>query len=97
MFEYWSDLVVIWFSIYLRYQDQLEQQKQANDENLRRTEESVAKQEQIKQQTFQKELQMREQERKNRIKEEAEVKAKVRRRFVYFSKGYLHLVSMHNS
>ncbi len=60
-----------------RYQDQLEQQKHANEENLRRTEESVAKQEQMKQQTFQRELQMRDQERKNRIKEEAEVKAKV--------------------
>jgi len=37
----------------------------------------VAKQEALRQQTIQRELQMREQERKNRVKEEAEIKSKV--------------------
>jgi ATPase family AAA domain-containing protein 3A/B len=60
-----------------RYGDQLEQQKRAQEETLRRQEESVTRQEQIRQQSVQKELQMREQERKSRIKEEAEIKAKV--------------------
>ena len=64
-------------AVVFRYQDQLEQQRAANEENLRRQEESVAKQEKIRQQTIKQELQMREQERKNRIKEEAEIKAKV--------------------
>lgn len=55
----------------------MEQQKRAQDENLRKQEESVSRQEQIRQQSVAKELQMREQERKGRIKEEAEIKAKV--------------------
>ncbi|XP_021947806.1 ATPase family AAA domain-containing protein 3A homolog [Folsomia candida] len=62
-----------------RYGDQLEQQKRAQEETLRRQEESVTKQEQIRQQSVMKELQMREAERKNRVKEEAEIKAKVER------------------
>lgn len=37
----------------------------------------MAKQEALRQQTIQRELQMREQERKNRVKEEAEIKSKV--------------------
>jgi len=60
-----------------RYADQLEQQRRASEDTLKRQEESVQKQEQIRQQTIAKEMQMREHERKNRIKEEAEVKAKV--------------------
>lgn len=39
----------------------------------------MTKQEQIRQQSVMKELQMREAERKNRVKEEAEIKAKVER------------------
>ena len=62
-----------------RYADQLEQQRAATEESLRKQEESVAKQEAMRQETFKKEMQMRELERKNRIKEEAEVKAKVER------------------
>ncbi|CAG7830719.1 unnamed protein product, partial [Allacma fusca] len=62
-----------------RYADQLEQQRAATDEQLKKTEESVARQEALRQDTFKKELQMRELERKNRVKEEAEVKAKVER------------------
>lgn len=71
-----------------RYGDQLEQQKRAQEETLRRQEESVAKQEQIRQQSVMKELQMREVERKNRIKEEAEIKAKVMALMQNFKKLY---------
>lgn len=63
--------------MFFRYADQLEQQRRAQEETLRKQEESVQKQEQIRQQTIMKEMQMRENERKNRIKEEAEIKAKV--------------------
>ena len=70
-----------YFIVYFlgRYADQLEQQRAATEEALRKQEESVAKQEAMRQETFKKEMQMREAERKNRIKEEAEVKAKVER------------------
>lgn len=65
------------FGVLHRYADQLEQQRRAQEDTLRKQEESVQKQEQIRQQTILKEMQMRDQERKNRIKEEAEIKAKV--------------------
>lgn len=59
-----------------RYDDQLIQQQRMNDENLRRQEESVAKQEAMRKATIEHEMELR---HKNEMKKlEAEVKAKAK-------------------
>ena len=57
-----------------RFDDQISQQRAANDENLKRQEESVAKQEQIRRQTLEKEMDIRAKADAKRI--EAEFKGK---------------------
>ncbi|XP_015600088.1 ATPase family AAA domain-containing protein 3 [Cephus cinctus] len=59
-----------------RYDDQLAQQQRMNDENLRRQEESVAKQEAMRKATIEHEMELR---NKNELKRvEAEIKAKAK-------------------
>lgn len=59
-----------------RYEDQLSQQQQINNENLRRQEESVAKQESMRKATIEHEMDLRHQNEMKRV--EAEVKAKAK-------------------
>lgn len=59
-----------------RYEEQLSQQQRVQEENLRKQEESVAKQEAMRRQTIEHEIEMKE---KNKLKLlEAELKAKAR-------------------
>ncbi|XP_063223934.1 ATPase family AAA domain-containing protein 3 [Bacillus rossius redtenbacheri] len=62
-----------------RYEDQLLQQQKINDENLRRQEESVAKQEALRKATIEYELEMRNKADMKKIEAEMKAKAKVDR------------------
>lgn len=62
-----------------RFDDQLNQQRAANEENLRRQEESVAKQESIRRSTLEKELEMRAAADAKRIEAEIRGQAQVER------------------
>ncbi|XP_034254899.1 ATPase family AAA domain-containing protein 3A homolog [Thrips palmi] len=62
-----------------RYDDQLHQQTQINEQNLRRQEESVAKQEAMRKATIEKELEMRHQLEMKKLEAEMRAKAKVDR------------------
>ncbi|XP_023246703.1 ATPase family AAA domain-containing protein 3A homolog isoform X2 [Copidosoma floridanum] len=62
-----------------RYDDQLSQQQQMNDENLRRQEESVAKQEAMRKATLEHEMELRHKNDMKRLKAEMEAKAKIDR------------------
>ncbi|EEB12600.1 conserved hypothetical protein [Pediculus humanus corporis] len=62
-----------------RYEDQLQQQRKTNEENLRRQEESVAKQEQLRRDTVEYELKRREEVDLKKLEAEMRAKAKVDR------------------
>lgn len=62
-----------------RYEDQLIQQQKINDENLRRQEESVAKQEAMRKATIEHEMDLRHQNEMKRVEAELKAKAKVDR------------------
>lgn len=62
-----------------RYEDQLAQQQRANDENLRKQEESVAKQEAMRRSTIEHEMEMREKNKLKLLEAEMRAKAKVER------------------
>lgn len=62
-----------------RYEDQLQQQRKTNEENLRRQEESVAKQEQLRRDTLEYELKRREEVDLKKLEAEMRAKAKVDR------------------
>ncbi|XP_069690200.1 ATPase family AAA domain-containing protein 3A homolog [Periplaneta americana] len=62
-----------------RYEDQLLQQQRINDENLRRQEESVAKQESMRKATIEHEMELRHQNEMKRLEAELRAKAKVDR------------------
>ncbi|KAE8751815.1 hypothetical protein FOCC_FOCC001664 [Frankliniella occidentalis] len=62
-----------------RYDDQLMQQTRINEENLRKQEESVAKQEAMRKATIEKELEMRHQLEMKKLEAEMRAKAKVDR------------------
>lgn len=62
-----------------RYEDQLQQQQRINDENLRRQEESVAKQEAMRRSTIEHEMDLRHQNEMKRVEAELRAKAKVDR------------------
>ncbi|KAK4879589.1 hypothetical protein RN001_007735 [Aquatica leii] len=62
-----------------RYEDQLVQQQRMNEENLRRQEESVAKQEAMRKATIEHEMELRSQNEMKRIEAELKAKAKVDR------------------
>lgn len=62
-----------------RYDDQLLQQQRINEENLRRQEESVAKQEAMRKATIEHEMELRSQNEMKRIEAELKAKAKVDR------------------
>lgn len=62
-----------------RYEDQLAQQQQINNENLRRQEESVAKQEAMRKATIEHEMDLRHQNEMKRVEAEVKAKAKVDR------------------
>ncbi|KAK2706260.1 hypothetical protein QYM36_016339 [Artemia franciscana] len=62
-----------------RYEDQLAQQQRVNEDNLRKQEESVAKQEQMRKATLEYELEMRAKSDQKRIEAEMKAKAKVDR------------------
>ncbi|KAF2880751.1 hypothetical protein ILUMI_25423 [Ignelater luminosus] len=62
-----------------RYEDQLVQQQRMNEENLRRQEESVAKQEAMRKATIEHEMELRSQNEMKRIEAELRAKAKVDR------------------
>ncbi|KAL1491083.1 hypothetical protein ABEB36_011736 [Hypothenemus hampei] len=62
-----------------RYDDQLVQQQRMNEENLRRQEESVAKQEAMRKATIEHELELRHKNEMKRVEAELRAKAKVDR------------------
>ncbi|PSN53886.1 ATPase family AAA domain-containing protein 3 [Blattella germanica] len=62
-----------------RYEDQLSQQQRINDENLRRQEESVAKQEAMRKATIEHEMDLRHKNEMRRVEAEMQAKAKVDR------------------
>uniref|UniRef100_A0A1B6CIH2 AAA+ ATPase domain-containing protein n=1 Tax=Clastoptera arizonana TaxID=38151 RepID=A0A1B6CIH2_9HEMI len=62
-----------------RYDEQLAQQQRANDENLRRQEESVAKQEALRKATIEHEMEMRSQLEMKKLEAEMAAKAKIDR------------------
>ncbi|XP_013774711.1 ATPase family AAA domain-containing protein 3-A-like [Limulus polyphemus] len=62
-----------------RYDDQLLQQQRANEENLRRQEESVAKQEALRKATLEHEMELRKKNEMARVEAEMKAKAKVDR------------------
>ncbi|PNF43273.1 ATPase family AAA domain-containing protein 3 [Cryptotermes secundus] len=62
-----------------RYEDQLQQQQRINDENLRRQEESVAKQEAMRRATIEHEMDLRHKNEMKRVEAELRAKAKVDR------------------
>lgn len=62
-----------------RYEDQLAQQQRVQEENLRRQEESVAKQEAMRRQTIEHEIEMKEKNRLKLLEHEMRTKAKVDR------------------
>lgn len=62
-----------------RYEDQLQQQQRINDENLRRQEESVAKQEAMRRATIEHEMELRHKNEMKRVEAELRAKAKVDR------------------
>lgn len=62
-----------------RYEDQLQQQQRINDENLRRQEESVAKQEAMRRATVEHEMELRHKNEMKRVEAELQAKAKVDR------------------
>lgn len=62
-----------------RYEDQLIQQQRSQDENLRKQEESVAKQEAMRRQTIEHEMDLREKNKMKLLEAELRAKAKVER------------------
>ncbi|XP_028128067.2 ATPase family AAA domain-containing protein 3A homolog [Diabrotica virgifera virgifera] len=62
-----------------RYDDQLLQQQRMNDENLRRQEESVAKQEAMRKATIEHEMDLRHQNEMKKVEAELKAKAKIDR------------------
>lgn len=62
-----------------RYEDQLLQQQKANEENLRKQEESVAKQEALRKATLEHEMELRKKNEMARVEAEMKAKAKVDR------------------
>ena len=62
-----------------RYEDQLLQQQRVNEDNLRKQEESVAKQEAMKKQTLEYEMDLRSKQDMKRLEAEIKAKAKVDR------------------
>ncbi|XP_068096687.1 ATPase family AAA domain-containing protein 3-A isoform X2 [Hyperolius riggenbachi] len=62
-----------------RYEDQLRQQQQLNEENLRKQEESVQKQESMRRATVEHEMELRHKNEMLRIEAEARARAKVER------------------
>lgn len=68
---------IIFFNV--RYEDQLQQQQRINDENLRRQEESVAKQEAMRRATIEHEMELRHKNEMKRVEAELRAKAKVDR------------------
>ncbi|CAH0556759.1 unnamed protein product [Brassicogethes aeneus] len=62
-----------------RYDDQLAQQQRMNDENLKRQEESVAKQEAMRKSTIEHEMELRHKNEMKRVEAEMTAKAKVDR------------------
>uniref|UniRef100_A0A1A9W459 AAA+ ATPase domain-containing protein n=1 Tax=Glossina brevipalpis TaxID=37001 RepID=A0A1A9W459_9MUSC len=62
-----------------RYEDQLNQQQRVQEENLRKQEESVARQEAMRRQTIEHEIEMKEKNRLKLLEHEMRVKAKVDR------------------
>lgn len=62
-----------------RYDDQLAQQQRMNDENLRRQEESVAKQEAMRKATIEHEMELRHKNEMKKLEAELRAKAKVDR------------------
>jgi ATPase family AAA domain-containing protein 3A/B len=62
-----------------RYEDQLVQQQRTQDENLRKQEESVAKQEAMRRATIEHEMEMREKNKMKLLEAELRAKAKVER------------------
>ncbi|GJQ69912.1 putative ATPase family AAA domain-containing protein [Trypoxylus dichotomus] len=62
-----------------RYEDQLSQQQRMNEENLRRQEESVAKQEAMRKATIEHEMDLRHKNEMKRVEAELRAKAKVDR------------------
>ncbi|CAD7093016.1 unnamed protein product [Hermetia illucens] len=62
-----------------RYEEQLAQQQRVQEENLRKQEESVAKQEAMRRQTIEHEIEMKEKNRLKLLEHEMRVKAKVDR------------------
>lgn len=62
-----------------RYEDQLVQQQRSQDENLRKQEESTAKQEAMRRQTFEHEMELREKNKMKLLEAELRAKAKVDR------------------
>lgn len=62
-----------------RYEDQLVQQQRANDDNLRKQEDSVAKQEAMRRSTVEHEMQLREKNKLKLLEAEMRAKAKVDR------------------
>ena len=62
-----------------RYEDQIVQQKRSQEDNLRKQEESVAKQEQMRRQTLEQEMEMRAKADMKRIEAETAARAKVER------------------
>ncbi|XP_065093177.1 ATPase family AAA domain-containing protein 3A homolog [Ochlerotatus camptorhynchus] len=62
-----------------RYEEQLAQQQRVQDENLRKQEESVAKQEAMRRQTIEHEMQLREKNKMKLLEAELRAKAKVDR------------------
>ncbi|XP_067006029.1 ATPase family AAA domain-containing protein 3A homolog [Anabrus simplex] len=62
-----------------RYEDQLLQQQKINDENLRRQEESVAKQEAMRKATIEHEMELRQKHEMKRVEAEMRAKGKIDR------------------
>ncbi|XP_067634220.1 ATPase family AAA domain-containing protein 3A homolog [Eurosta solidaginis] len=62
-----------------RYEDQLAQQQRVQEENLRKQEESVARQEAMRRQTIEHEIEMKEKNRLKLLEHEMRIKAKVDR------------------
>ncbi|KAK0079121.1 hypothetical protein PV325_001700 [Microctonus aethiopoides] len=62
-----------------RYEDQLVQQQRMNDENLRRQEESIAKQEAMKKATIEHEMELRHKNEMKKLTAELQAKAKIDR------------------
>ena len=62
-----------------RYEDQLVQQQRMNEENLRKQEESVAKQEAMRKATLEHEMELRAKADMKRVEAEMSAKAKIER------------------